>query len=66
MYNSFRGIPFSQEDEITCTHANVVIASKETKENIACCFHSFLQVFERGLMQKISHFDGKELPIKAG
>ena len=29
-------------------------------------FTRFLQVSERGFLQKISYFDGKELPIKAG
>ena len=39
---------------------------RSTKGNLAWCFHSFLQVFERGFLQKISYFDGKEWPIKAG
>ena len=26
--------------------------------NLACCFPSLLQVFERGFLQKIFHFDG--------
>ena len=43
-----------------------MIARKGKKENFACGFHSFLQVFERGFLQKISYFDGKEWPIKAG
>ena len=29
-------------------------------------FSLILQVLERGIVQKISHFNGKELPIKAG
>ena len=30
------------------------------------CFRSFLQVSKGGFLQKISHFNGKELPIKVG
>ena len=36
-----------------------------TNGNLAWCFHSFLQVFERGSLQKISYFDGKEWLIIA-
>ena len=46
-------------------HPRVFIARRRTKGNLSGCFHSFLQVFERGFRQKISYFDGKELPIKA-
>ena len=64
--NLLRGIPFSQEDEIH-EHIQVsVLLGRSTKETLACCFHSFLQDFERGLLRKISHFDGKEWPINAG
>ena len=38
---------------------------RRTKGNLAWCFHSFLYVFERGFLQKISNFDGQEWPIKA-
>ena len=37
-----------------------------TKGNLAWYFNSFLQVFERGFLQEISYFNGKEWPIKAG
>ena len=62
MNNLFRGIPFSQEDEI---HEHIQVSLLTMKENNGksfLCFHSFLQ----GLLEKISHFDGKEWPIKAG
>ena len=41
-----------------------LILGRRTKGNLAWRFHSFLQVFERGFLQEISYFDGKELPIK--
>ena len=62
----FKGIPFSHEDKI---HENIqesLLLGRRTKGKLALCFHSFLQVFERVLLQKISYFDGKESPIKAG
>ena len=43
-----------------------LLSRRRTKENFACCFRSFLQVFERGILQKISNFNGKEWPIKTG
>ena len=43
-----------------------LLLGRRTKGNLACCFRSFLQVFERGFLQKISYFDGKEWPIKTG
>ena len=42
-----------------------LVLGRRTKGNVAWCFHSLLQVFERGFLQKISHFDEKEWPIKA-
>ena len=33
---------------------------RRTKGNLAWCFHSFLQVFEKGFLLEISYFDGKE------
>ena len=48
MNNLFKGISFSQEDKI---HAHIqmsLLMGKGTKGNIACCFHSFLQVFQCG------------------
>ena len=39
-----------------------IVARKE-KGKFACRFHSFLQVFERGFLQKISHVDEEEWQI---
>ena len=63
--NLFRGIPFSHENKIHEHILESLLLGRRTKENFACSFRSFLQVFERGLLQKISYFDGKERPIKA-
>ena len=63
--NLFRGSPFSQEDKIYEHIQESLLVGRRTKGNFACCFRSFLQVFERGFLQKISYFDGKEWPIKA-
>ena len=38
----------------------------EQSEILLVYFHSIMQVLERGFLQKISHFDGKEWPIEAG
>ena len=43
-----------------------LVLGRRTKENLALRFHSFSQVFDNGFLQKISHFDGKEWPIKTG
>ena len=59
--NLFREIPFSQEDE---KHEHILESSllrRRTKGNLAWCFHSFLQVLERGVVQKISYLDEKSL-----
>ena len=61
----FRGIPFSHEDEIHEHIQESLLLGGRTKRSLARCFHSFLQVSERGFMQKISYFKGKEWPIKA-
>ena len=37
-----------------------LLLRRRTKGNLAWYFQSFLQVFERGFLQKISYFDGKE------
>ena len=63
--NLFRGIPFSQGDEKHEHTQESLLLGRKTKGNLAWCFHSFLQVFARGVLQKISYFDGKEWPIKA-
>ena len=43
-----------------------LLLGRTAKGYFACRFHSFLQVFEEGFLQKISRFHGKEWPIKAG
>ena len=58
--NLFRGIPFSHEDKIHEHIQELLLLGRRTKGNFACCFRSFLQVFERAFLQKISFFDGKE------
>ena len=63
--NLFRGILFSREDKIH-EHIHESLLGRRTKGNLACCFHSFLQVLERGFWQKISYVDGKEWTIKVG
>ena len=58
--NLFRGIQFSQEDKI---HEHIQVSSllgRRTKGDLAWFFHSFLQVLERGFLQKVSYFNGKE------
>ena len=47
-------------------NACVILIAKKTKGNFAFCFHSFLQVFERVFLQKTSHINEKEWPIKVG
>ena len=59
-----RGIPFSHEHK-THEHIHVsLLIGRRTKGNFAF-FSSFLEFFERGFLQQISPFDGKEWPIKA-
>ena len=58
--NLFRGIPFSHGDKIHEHIHESLLRGRRTKGNLAGCIHSFLQVFERGYLQKISYFDGKE------
>ena len=60
--NLFRGIPLSHEDKIHEQTQESLLLGRRTKGNLACCFHSLLQVFER----EISCFDGEELSITAG
>ena len=62
----FKGIAFSHEDKIHERIQESLLLGRRTKGNLASCFHPFLQVFERGFLQEISYFDGKEWPIKAG
>ena len=38
----------------------LLLLGRRTKGNFACCFRSFLQVFERSFLQKISYFHEKE------
>ena len=56
--NLFRAIPFSHEDEIHEHIKESLLPGWETKGNFV--FARFFQVFERGFLQKISYFDGKE------
>ena len=66
MNDLFKGIPFSQMDKIH-EHIQVsLVLGRRTKENLAWRSHSFVQVFERGFLPKISYFDMKEWPVKAG
>ena len=65
MNNFFKGLPSSQENKILEHTQMSLLIRRSKKGNLACCFDSFLQVFERGFLQKITHFDEKEGPIKA-
>ena len=58
--NLFKGIPFFHEDKLPEHIQESLLLGKRTKGNLTWCFHSFLQVFERDFMQKISYFDRKE------
>ena len=58
--NLFREIQFSHEDEINEHIQESLSLGMRTKGNLARRFHSFLQVFARGFLQKISYFDGKK------
>ena len=64
--NLFRGIRFSDEYEIHERIPESLLLGRRTKENLARCFHSFLQVFKMGVLQEIPYFDKKGGPIKAG
>ena len=64
--NLFRGIPFSHQDKIHEHIQELLLLGRRTKGNLAWCFHSFLQVFQRGFLEKRSYFDEKEWAIKAG
>ena len=66
MNNLFSGIPFSQEDQI---HEHVQVSfvlGRRTKGNLTGRFDSFLQVFERGFLQKFSHLTGRNGRLKPG
>ena len=44
-----------------------LLKGRRTKGNFACCFRSFLQVFERGFLQKISFIStGRNDRLKPG
>ena len=60
VYDLFTGIPFSQVDKKHEHIQESLLMGKITKGNLAWCFHLFLQVFDRGILQKISYFNGKE------
>ena len=48
--NLFMGIPFSHEDKIHKHIQESLLLGGRTKGNLARCFHSFLEVFERGFL----------------
>ena len=50
--NLLWGIPFSHEDKIHEHIQESLLLGRRTKGNLAWCFHSFLQVSERGFLQK--------------
>ena len=54
MKNLFRGIPFSQEDEIHEHIQMSIFLGRRAKGNLACCFHSSLQVVEWDFQRKSS------------
>ena len=54
----FRRIPFSHEDKIHEHIKESLLPGRRTKGDLACCFRSFLQIFERSFLQKISYFLG--------
>ena len=58
--NLFKEIPFSHEDKIHEHIQESLLLGRRTKENLARCLPSFLQVFQWGFLQKISFFDGNE------
>ena len=63
----FRGIPLSHKDKIHEYIQMLLLRGKRIKGgSLASYFNSFLQIFERGFLHKIPHFDEKEWPIKAG
>ena len=66
MNNLSKGIPFSHKDEIHEHIQESLLLGKETKGNFACCFHSFLQVFEWDFRQKVSYFDGRNGRLELG
>ena len=57
--NLFKGILFSYEDKI---HEQIQVASFKGK--FCLLFSHALQVFDRGFLQEISHFNRKEWSIK--
>ena len=62
-----RNLLFSEESGTQGrTHQNVIIVRKENKGKSVSCFHSFLEAVENAFLQKISHYDGKEEPVKVG
>ena len=63
MNKLFRKFPFSHEDKIHEHIQESLSQGRRTKRNLSWCFHSFLYMFERGFLQKISYFEGKEWPI---
>ena len=66
MNNLFRAIPFSHEDKIHEHVQESLLLGRRTKGNLAWCFHSFLQVFERGFLQKSHISTGRNDQLKPG
>ena len=61
--NLSRGIQHTPEDKI---RESVIFVRKEKKKKSYLLFPSILQLFQRGVVQKISHFNKKVGPNKAG
>ena len=57
---------FQKWDFFLAHPVNVIIVGRKNKGRSTRRFHSFLQAFEKGLLQKILDINGKELPINTG
>ena len=66
MNNLFRGIPFSHEDKIHEHIQESLLLGRRTKGILAWCFLSFLQVFEKGILQKSPISTGRNDRLKPG
>ena len=64
--NLFWGIPSSHGDEIHEHIQESLLLGRRTKGNLAWCFHLFLQVFERGFLQKSPISTGRNGRLKPG
>ena len=61
-----RGNQFSEKDKVHEHMQMPLLPRRRAKGDLACCFHTVLQVFELRFLQKICYFDGKEWLIKDG